>query len=54
MHITNFKPMQKGMDNFLNKFDMVCGTSAGGIIALGILAGKKLEDAKSIFKAVGE
>jgi predicted acylesterase/phospholipase RssA len=36
-------------ENFLDHFDMVCGTSTGGIIALGLAFGKKIEEIEKFY-----
>lgn len=37
----------------MQHFHMVCGTSTGGLISLGYLTGKSLEDAENMYLTLG-
>lgn len=40
---------KQGLENFLDKVDLIAGTSTGGLLALAIASGKSLQDIRDLY-----
>jgi len=46
--------LEQAVPNFLSKIDLIAGTSTGGLLALGLAAGKSPEETRELYKQRGK